>query len=101
MDASRPTAKPDEIMKHWQKALLQREPNLPRPVIDAMIQNVVKGPLGESLCQFEEGLMKLQTMDVDALTGSEARTVLAILAHARAQAEQIEQGLRQLWSTAD
>ncbi len=99
MNVSRPTPKPDEIMKRWQKALLHCEPSLPRPVIDAMIQNVVKGPLGESLCQLEEGLMQLQTKDVDTLTGSEARTLLAILAHVRVQAEQIEQGLRQLWSS--
>ena len=66
-----------------------------------MIQNVAKGSLGESLCQLEAGLMQLQEMDAETLTGSEARTLLAILTHVREQAEQIEASIRQLWRTTD
>ncbi len=101
MDPSHPIPKLDSIAQRWQAALLQSEPNLPRPVIDAMVQNVAKGSLGESLSQLEAGLMRLQEIDAETLTGSEIRTLLAILTHMRRQAEQIQVRLRQLWSTTD
>ena len=101
MNAPHVIPTPDLIVQRWQNALLQNEPNLPRPIVDAMIQNVAKGSLGESLCQLEEGLMQLQTLDAETLTGSEARTLLAILTHVREQAEQIEACIRQLWRTTD
>jgi len=89
------------ITQRWQSALEQSEPNLPRPVIDAMVQNVEKGPLGESLSQLERGLMRLEEIDAGTLTGSEARTLLAILTHMREQAEQIDARLQQLWSKTE
>ncbi len=101
MNASHSIPESNAIVQRWQNALLQNEPNLPRPIVDAMIQNVAKGSLGESLCQLEEGLMQLQTLDAETLTGSEARTLLAILTHVREQAEQIEASVRQLWRTTD
>ncbi len=101
MDASHSIPKLDSLASRWQSALWQREPNLPRPVIEAMVQNVVKSPLGKSLCGLEEALMQLREMDADTLTGSEARTVLAIFTHLRDQVEQIEAHLRELWFTPD
>ncbi len=89
----------DSIVQHWQTALLQTEPNLPRPVVDAMVQNVLRGTLGESLRRLEEGLVELEEVNPEDLTGSEARTILAILHHVSQQAAHIELRIRELWSS--
>ena len=86
------------IAERWQAALLKREPNLPRPVVDAMVQNVMKGALGESLRDLEEGLIQLEAIDVESLTGSEARAILAILTHLGGQAVQLQISIEQLWA---
>jgi hypothetical protein len=89
----------DSIAQRWQTALLRTEPNLPRPVVDAMVQNVLRGALGESLRRLEEGLVELEDVNPEDLTGSEARTILAILTHVSEQAAQIETRIRELWSS--
>ena len=89
----------DSIVQRWQTALLRIEPNLPRPVVDAMVRNVLQGPLGESLRRLEEGLVQLEDVNPEDLTGSEARTILAILVHVSQQAVHIESRIRELWSS--
>jgi hypothetical protein len=87
----------DSIAQRWQTALLRTEPNLPRPVVDAMVQNVLRGALGESLRRLEEGLVQLEDVNPEGLTGSEARTILAVLTHVSQQAVHIESRIRELW----
>ncbi len=99
MDDSHSIPNQDTIVRRWQRALLQTEPNLPRPVVDAMIQNVTRGTVGESLQLLEEGLVKLEEVNTADLTGSEARTILAILTHVREQATLIEMRIRELWGS--
>ena len=89
------------IVQRWQAALRQHEPTLPQPIIDAMIENALKGALGIFLGQLEEGMIELESVDVETLTGSEARTVLAILAHVHRQATQLQTRVQQLWLTGD
>jgi hypothetical protein len=89
----------DSILQRWQTALLRTEPNLPRPVVDAMVRNVLRGALGESLQRLEEGLVELEDVNPEDLAGSEARTILAILTHVSQQAVRIESRIRELWSS--
>ncbi len=86
------------IAERWRAALLQREPNLPRPVVDAMVQNVMKGALGKSLRDLEDGLIQLEALDIENLTGSEARTILAILTHLCNHAARMQASIEQLWT---
>ncbi len=100
MDTIVPIPSPESIVQRWQIALQQREPTLPRPIVDAMIQNAMKGSYGESLRQLEEALIRLEMSDPNQVTGSEARTWLAILVHMRQLSEDIEARLLKLWSSA-
>ena len=99
MDTTDPISDPNLITQRWRMALHQHEPNLPRPIVDAMVQNAMKGLSGEALCQLEEALIQLETFRPDQLTGSEARTWLAILMRLCQQAEQMEASIRQLWNS--
>ncbi len=98
MKAAHPSAGQKIIAQRWQTALSQAEPNLPSPIIEAMVQNVMRGSLGEPLRQLEQAILQLETTNVGDLTGSEARTILAILKNLHGQAEQLEGKIRQLWS---
>lgn len=88
----------DSAVEQWRTALLQFDPTLPRPVAQAMIQNVVRGPLGKSLCQLEEGLGRLEGVHPEQVTGSEARTVLAILIQMDRRVMELQTRIRQLWN---
>ena len=92
-------SQPDSIAEQWRTALLQFDSTLPRPVAQAMIQNVTRGPLGESLCQFEASLSELERVQLDQVTGSEARTVLAILIQMDRRILELQSRIRQLWNT--
>jgi hypothetical protein len=96
MDPS--NSQPDSIAEQWRTALLQFDSTLPRPVAQAMIQNVTRGPLGESLCQLEEGLSQLEGVRPEQITGSEARTVLAILAQMDRRVVELQSRIQQLWN---
>lgn len=89
----------DSTAEQWRTALLQFDPTLPRPVALAMIQNVTRGPLGESLRQLEEGLSNLERVHPEQVTGSEARTVLAILLQMDRRVMELQSRIRQLWNT--
>jgi hypothetical protein len=96
MDPS--NSQPDSIAEQWRTALLQFDSTLPRPVAQAMIQNVTRGPLGESLRQLEEGLSQLEGVHPEQITGSEARTVLAILAQMDRRVVELQSRIQQLWN---
>ena len=85
------------VVDRWIGALREMEPNLPRPVVDAMVQNVVKGALGASLSGLEESLIRLEAMNVESMTGSEARTTLAILNHMYGEVENLRARIQRLW----
>ncbi len=96
MDSS--NSQPDSIAEQWRTALLQFDSTLPRPVAQAMIQNVTRGLLGESLRHLEEGLSQLEEVHLDQVTGSEARTVLAILVQMDRRVMELQSRIRQLWN---
>lgn len=87
----------DSIAEQWRNALLQFDVTLPRPVAQAMIQNVARGPLGESLQQLEENLSRLEGVRLEQVTGSEARTVLAILIQMDWRVRELQAKIQQLW----
>lgn len=95
MDQSIPQQ--DLISDRWRSALLEFDSTLPRPVADAMIQNATRGPLGESLRQLEECLSELERVQLEQITGSEARTVLAILIQMDRRVIELQAKIRQLW----
>jgi hypothetical protein len=85
------------VAQRWRNALLTYEPNLPRPVVDAMVENVAQGPIGEILRQVEEGMFNLETVPIENLTGSEAKTILAILGQMGSQVGELQTKIQQLW----
>ncbi len=95
MDSQSPVS--DSTVEQWRVALLEFDPTLPRPVAEAMVQNVGRGPLGSSLQQLEAGLAELERVRLDEITGSEARTVLAILLQLDRRVLELQSRIRQLW----
>lgn len=88
----------DAITQFWLSALLQLDVTLPRPVADAMVRNVSRGPLGDSLRHLEEALTQLEAFSLDELAGSEARTVLAVLVAMDLRVIALQSKIRQLWN---
>jgi len=97
----RPHSAPEEavVVQRWRTALSTHEPNLPRPVVEAMVQNVIQGSVGEILCQVETGMLNLEGVSIENLTGSEARTILAILGQMVGQVRELEIKINQLWES--
>jgi hypothetical protein len=62
-----------------------------------MVQNVARGPLGGILRQVEEGMLGLETVAVEDLTGSEAKTILAILTQLSRQVAELREKIQQQW----
>ena len=91
-------SEPASMAEQWRTALLQFDSTLPRPIAQAMIQNVTRGPLGESLQHLEVGLSALEGVRLDQVTGSEARTVLAILIQMDQRVLELQSRIRQLWN---
>ena len=89
----------DAIVQLWLSALLQLDATLPRPVADAMVQNVARGPLGETLRHLEQALIHLESLNLDDLAGSEARTVLAVLIVMDRRVVALQSKIRQLWNS--
>lgn len=71
---------------------------MPRPVADAMVRNVARGSLGETLRHLERALMYLESLNLDDLAGSEARTVLAVLNVMVQRVVALQSKIRQLWN---
>lgn len=92
-----PISEQPAVLRRWRSALLQCEPNLPSPIVDAMVQNVARGPLGGILRQVEEGMIGLEAVAAEDLTGSEAKTILAILAQLSHQAAELREKIQQQW----
>ena len=88
----------DTITQLWLSALLELDPTLPRPVADAMVRNVARGPLGETLCHLEQALMHLESLNLDDLAGSEARTVIAVLMVMDRRVNALQSKIRELWN---
>lgn len=98
MSHSPSVSEPDAITQLWLAALLESEATLPRPIADAMVQNVARGPLGETLRHLEQALMHLESLNLDDLSGSEARTVLAVLMAMDRRVNALQFKIRQLWN---
>jgi len=88
----------DAITQLWLSALLELDATLPRPVADAMVRNVARGPLGETLHHLEQSLMHLESLNLDDLAGSETRTVLAVLIAMERRVNALQLKIRQLWN---
>jgi len=99
MSNSTPTSEHDPIVQRWLTALLQFDPTLPRPIADAMVRNVDRGPLGNSLRQLDGHLMELESIRVEDLAGSEARTILAVLIQMNHRVAELQAKIHQLWNT--
>lgn len=97
MSASPPSSEQLTVLRRWRNALLQTEPKLPSPVVDAMVRNVAQGPFGGILRQVDEGMLGLEMAVVEDLTGSEAKTILAILTQLGHQAAELREKIQQQW----
>ena len=86
-------------MQLWLSALLQLDATLPRPVAEAMVRNVARGPLGNTLSHLEEALTQLESLNLDDLAGSETRTVLAVLIAMDQRVNALQSKIRQLWNS--
>jgi hypothetical protein len=89
---------PDPIIERWLTALARFEATLPRPIAEAMVRNVARGPLGSPLRGLEEHLSVLESLRVEELAGSEARTILAALIQTHERLIALQTRIRQLWS---
>lgn len=99
MSHSPSNSEQDVITQLWLSALLELDATLPRPVADAMVRNVARGPLGETLRHLEQALMHLESLNLDDLAGSEARTVLAVLIVMDQRVVLLQSKIRQLWNS--
>jgi len=63
-----------------------------------MVRNVARGPLGSPLRGLEEHLSVLESLRVEELAGSEARTILAVLIQTHERLIALQTRIRQLWS---
>ncbi len=94
----RSNSQQDAVAERWASALWQLDSTLPRPIAQAMIQNVIRGPLGEGLQRLEESLSELEGVHLEQITGSEARTLLAILIQMDRRVMELQGKIQQLWN---
>jgi len=94
-------SKQDPYVQRWMTALLQFDATLPRPIAEAMARNAMRGTVGNVLKQLDEGLAKLETIRVEDLAGSEARTILAVLIQMNQRVAQLQENIRALWNPPD
>lgn len=87
-----------ELVQRWLDALLQLDATLPRPVAEAMARNVSRSAVGTALGRLDAGLLDLETINLDDLAGSEARTILAVLLQMNQRVAQVQAKLHQLWN---
>jgi len=81
----------------WFEALKSYDPNLPAPVVAAMVARVAQSALGPPLQQISAALGSLEKTRIEDLTGSEAQTLIAILRQTRHRLEVLEGRLDTLW----
>jgi len=87
----------DGIRSRWLDALPAHQPGLPQPVAIAMVEAVDRGSLGEHFRKIEEALIHLENAELQDLTGSEARVLVAILRQMDNELAQLETRLNYLW----
>ncbi|MBI3536665.1 MAG: hypothetical protein HY070_03745 [Chloroflexi bacterium] len=87
----------DVIGERWLGALRSHQRGLPQPVAIAMVEAVGKAPLGDDLRKIEDALIHLETADLQEITGSEARVLVAILRQMDDELTQLETRLNYLW----
>lgn len=83
------------------EAIQQSYPNIPGPVISAMAQNTIQGPLGQPLGAMAEAIHALENTDCRSLTGSEIKSAVAIIAHLTQRVVSFQASLTQHWSDTD
>jgi hypothetical protein len=88
-----------ELVQRWLDALLQLDATLPRPVAEAMARNVSRSAVGTALGRLDTGLLELESISLDDLAGSEARTILAVLLQMNQRVAQVQAKLHMLWNT--
>jgi hypothetical protein len=88
---------PDSINQRWLSALRSDQPGLPKPVAEAMVDGAAKGPLGGQLRTIEGALLHLEKTNLQDLTGSELRVVMAVLGEMHDTLAQLESQLKHLW----
>ncbi len=86
------------VLSRWLEALRRESPNLPQPIAVAMTEGAMRGPLGQSLCRIEAGLMEIENASLDHLTGSEVRVLTAILHALTDTATRLEGEVAQLYT---
>ena len=87
----------EPINQRWLVALRTDQPGLPQPVAAAMVGAAGKGPLGGQLQAIEEALMHLEKANLQDLTGSEVRVLMAVLREMCDTLAQLERRLKHLW----
>lgn len=86
------------VLSRWLEALKRESPNLPRPIAVAMTEGAQRGPLGQSLCRIELGLIEIENANLEHLTGSEVRVLTAILHALSDTATRLEGAIAQLYT---
>ena len=97
LDKKLTSATPNPVSERWLAALRDYQPGLPQPVAVAMVDAAAKGNLGSQLRVIEEALMTFEKANLEELTGSEARVLIAILRQMQGELSQLENRLNHLW----
>jgi hypothetical protein len=87
----------DPISERWLAALREHQPGLPQPVAVAMVDAAARGNLGSQLRVIEQALINFEGANLEELTGSEARVLIAILRQMHNELSQLENRLNHLW----
>jgi len=87
----------DPILMRWLAALRAYQPGLPQPIAVAMVEGAAKGNPGIELRKIEEALLSFECANLEDLTGSEARVLIAILRQMSGELAQLEARLHALW----
>ena len=70
---------------------------MPRPVAEAMVEGAAKGHLGMQLRRIEEALSSFENAELEGLTGSEVRVLIALLSQMQLDLGQLQSRLSGLW----
>ena len=97
LDQTSTSATPDLVSERWLEALRAFQPGLPQPVAVAMVDAAAKGNLGSQLRLIEEALINFEQANLEELTGSEVRVLIAILRQMHGELSQLESKLNHLW----
>lgn len=92
-----PESTRDPVSARWLDALRNHQPGLPQPVAVAIVEAAARGTFGEPLRNIEHALMCFESANLEDLTGSEARVLIAILHQMHGELAQLESQLSHLW----